>query len=66
MPLNQGGTRRGRRREVRACSGRRGEEYDDFGLYPWDSSSSFPDGNLILYYIIPLNIIFSIAMALVD
>lgn len=43
MPLNQGGTRRGRRREVRACSDRRGEEDDDFGLYPWDSSSSFPD-----------------------
>lgn len=43
-PLNRRGTRRGRRREVCACSGRRGEEYDDFGLYPWDSSTSFPDG----------------------
>lgn len=41
--LNEGGTRRGRRREVRACSGRRGEEDDEFGLYPWDSSSSLPD-----------------------
>lgn len=41
-PLNRGGMRRGRMREVRACSGRRGEEDDEFGLYPWDSSS-FPD-----------------------